>query len=303
MIIGLGCIAHDLILVTETSWQSGKGRVVERDTRFGGNVRNALATVAALDSPGAYLGAIGTSSLGDEAVADLIGHGIYTRYVERVPGADPVESRITVTADGERYVAFDDAPLATTPLPSEAIVERALGDASALLIDACVAPPGSLAVVEAARARGIPVVLDAERDPSPIVRALVDAADHVVIPLSFGAMLTGETDPRAVASALWNDHRAAVVLTDGVAGSHAFASPDDALHVPAFTVTAVDTTGCGDALHGAYAWALVSGADLGERVRLGSAAAAVIAGLPPGVRRVASLESIGAFTPGIETRR
>jgi sulfofructose kinase len=303
MIIGLGCIAHDLILVTETSWQSGKGRVIERDTRFGGNVRNALATVAALDYPAAYLGTIGTSSLGDEAVADLVGHGIFTRYVERVPGADPVESRITVTAEGERYVAFDDAPLAKTPLPGASIVEQALGEASALLIDACVAPPGSLAVVEAARARGIPVVLDAERDPSSDVRALVDAADHLVIPLTFGAMLTGATDPREVASLLWNQHRAAVVLTDGVAGSHAFASPDDAVHVPAFTVTAVDTTGCGDAFHGAYAWALVSGAGLGERVRMGSAAAAVIAALPAGVRRVASRDAIAAFLPGSKTRR
>jgi len=295
MIIGLGCIAHDLILVTETSWQSGKGRVIERDRRFGGNVRNALATVAALDYPAGYLGAIGTSALGDEAVADLIGHGIYTRFVERVPGADPVESRITVTADGERYVAFDDAPLAVTPLPAESIVEQALGDASALLIDACVAPPGSLAVVESARARGIPVVLDAERDPSPVVRALVDAADHLVIPLNFGAILTGYSDARAVADALWNERRSAIVLTDGTAGSHAFASADHHVHVPAYTVTAVDTTGCGDAFHGAYAWALVSGADLGERVRIGSAAAAVLAALPAGARRVATRSGMDAY--------
>lgn len=295
MILGLGCIAHDLILVTETSWQSGKGRVIERDTRFGGNVRNALATVAALDYPAAYLGAIGTTPLGDEAVADLITHGIYTRYVQRVPGADPVESRITVTSEGERYVAFDDAPLGTTPLPDELIVEKALIDASALMIDACVAPPGSLGVVETARERGIPVVLDAERDPSPTVRALVAVADHLVIPRSFGAMLTDETQPSAIVAALWNDQREAIVLTDGTAGSYAFAAPDDEVHVPAYSVTAVDTTGCGDAFHGAYAWALVSGADLTERVRLGSAAAAVVAALPAGVRRVATLTAMGAF--------
>ena len=295
MIIGLGCIAHDLILVTATPWESGKGRVVSRESRFGGNVRNALATVAALDHPAGYLGTIGTSGLSDAAVADLVAHGIDTIFVERVAGADPVESRITVTADGERYIAFDDAPLAITPLPSEALVERALGAAGCLLIDACVAPPGSLHVVEQARERGVPVVLDAERDPTPTVRALVDAADHLVIPLAYGVELTQMHDPRDVAAALWSDHRAAIVLTDGMRGAYAFASPEAGSHVPSFSVKTVDTTGCGDAFHGAYAWALVSGVDLEERVRIGAAAAGVLAALPAGSPRVAPRAAMDAY--------
>jgi sulfofructose kinase len=295
MIIGLGCIAHDLILVTETPWESGKGRVLHAETRFGGNVRNALATVAALDHGAAYLGSIGLSASSEEAVADLVVHGISTRFVERVAGADPVASRITVTGDGERYVAFDDSPLETTPLPSAVIVDQAVSAAEAFLVDACVAPPGSLGVLESARERGIPVVMDAERDPTPTVRALVDVADHLVIPLSFGALLTGAADPAAIAGALWNADRTAVVLTDGIAGAHAFSAPDEHLHVPAYPAMAIDTTGCGDAFHGAYAWALVSGADLEERVRIASAAAAVIAALPAGARRVATRAAMDAF--------
>ena len=295
MIIGLGCIAHDLILVTATPWESGKGRVVSRESRFGGNVRNALATVAALEHAAGYLGAIGTSGLADMAVADLVAHGIDTTFVERVAGADPVESRITVTSDGERYIAFDDAPLALTPLPSDALVERALGAADCLLIDACVAPPGSLRVVEQARERGVPVVLDAERDPTPTVRALLDAADHLVIPLAYGVEITQMQEPRDVAAALWADHRAAVVLTDGMRGAYAFASPEVEVHVPSFSVKTVDTTGCGDAFHGAYAWALVSGIDLEERVRIGAAAAGVLAALPAGVPRVATRAAMDAY--------
>ena len=292
MIVGLGCLAHDHMLVTETTWESGKGRVIHTETRFGGNVRNALATVAALDHPAAYLGTVGLSASSEEAMVDLATHGISVEYVERVPGADPVQSRITVTAGGERYVAFDDSTLATTPLPSDAVVDAALAAADALLVDACVAPPGSLRVVEQARERGVAVVLDAERDPSPTVLALVDAADHLVIPLGFGAQITGASSAADVAAQLWNDRRAAVVLTDGTRGSYGCVTPGEVVHVPAYAVDAVDTTGCGDAFHGGYAWSLVSGAGIIQRLTVASAAAAVLAGLPAGARRVPSREAI-----------
>jgi sugar/nucleoside kinase (ribokinase family) len=47
------------------------------------------------------------------------------------------------------------------------------------------------------------------------------------------------------------------------------------LHQAAFAVEAVDTTGCGDVFHGAYAAALVDGLDVPAAVRFASAAAAL----------------------------
>ncbi len=295
MIVGLGCLAHDRVLVTETTWAAGKGRIVRRETRFGGNVRNALAAIAALDHPAAYLATVGTSGLGDEAMADLQMHRIDTRFVERVAGADPVTSTLIITSDAERYIAFDDAALSVTPLPSRSTIEVALSHAKVLLVDAPTAPPDTLAVVDQARARSIPVVLDAERDPTPMVRALIDAADHIVIPLAFGAELAQHDAPLDIAAALWNEHRACVVLTDGSRGSFAFDSPTEELHVPAFPVTAIDTTGCGDAFHGTYAWSITRGDDLEQRVRLASAAAAVIAALPAGEARVPTVDAMEHF--------
>ena len=46
-------------------------------------------------------------------------------------------------------------------------------------------------------------------------------------------------------------------------------------HYPAFKVKAIDTTGCGDVFHGAYAVALARGQDLTERIRFASATAAL----------------------------
>ena len=292
MIVGLGCLAHDNVLVTETTWTAGTGRIVRRETRFGGNVRNALATVAALDHPAAYLATVGTSSLGDEAFADLLEHHIDTQFIERVPGADPVTSVLTITSDGERYIAFDDDALASTPLPSTPTIDEALTAANVLLVDAPTAPPGSLEVVQRARAAGIPVVLDAERDPTVGVLALIGETDHLVIPLTFGRDITGRVEPADVIEALWSNSRTAVVLTDGPRGAYAGESPAEILHVPAFDTPVIDTTGCGDAFHGAYAVALARGEDLRSRLTFASAAAAVIAAREPGARRTATTDEI-----------
>lgn len=295
MIIGLGCLAHDRVLVTETTWSAGKGRIVRRETRFGGNVRNALATVAALEYPAAYLANVGTSDLGEQAMADLRDHHINTHFIERVEGADPVTSTLVITSDGERYIAFDDAPLSTTPMPSAQTVDDALAEAEVVLVDAPTAPPGSLQVVQKARAAGVPVVLDAERDPTANVLALIAEADHLVIPLSFGRQLTGHDEPVQVIEGLWSDVRTAIVLTDGPQGSYAADSRDHVLHVSAFDTPVVDTTGCGDAFHGAYAVALARGSELPTRTRFASAAAAVVAARAPGEQRTPTQAEIDRF--------
>ena len=82
-------------------------------------------------------------------------------------------------------------------------------------------------MVEQARERGVAVVLDAERDPSPAVRALVGAADHLVIPRAFGEMLTGAQAPGDIAAELWSEHRTAIVLTEGTRGAHGGSGDQD----------------------------------------------------------------------------
>ena len=50
---------------------------------------------------------------------------------------------------------------------------------------------------------------------------------------------------------------------------------DDRGHVPAFSVSVTDTTGAGDAFHGAFALMLAEGADIRTAVRFSAAAAAL----------------------------
>ena len=295
MIVGLGCLAHDHVAVTDTPWAAGKGHITHSEDRFGGNAPNALATIAALGYPAAYLATVGTSETGNAGVADLAARGVTTDFIQRLSGADPVEAHLTITADGERYIAFDNSPLARTPLPDHATVDAALAKASALLVDATSAPAGSIDVVRAARDRQIPVVLDVERDPTNAVTELMNEADHLVVPLSFGRRLTKRDAPGEVIDALWGSGRSAVVLTDGSRGSYGCESPGSVLHTPAFASPVVDTTGCGDAFHGAYAMALALGRDFGARVTFATAAAAVLAARQTGEPRTPTTEEVEAL--------
>ena len=131
---------------------------------------------------------------------------------------------------------------------------------------------GMIRAARIARDAGIPVVADLESAESPLLPELLRLVDHLVLSRDFAFQVTGETDPALAARALWAPGRRAAVVTCGSDGcwygSDEAAGPAD--HQPAFAVEAVDTTGCGDVFHGAYAAALVHGLDIPAAVRFAS---------------------------------
>ncbi len=137
---------------------------------------------------------------------------------------------------------------------------------------------GMIRAVRVAPAGKIPVVADFESVPADERFAeLVALVDHAVVSLDFARQWTGCQHPGDAARALWNSARQAVVVTCGAEGCWYLGSDDAPAprHQPAMRVTVVDTTGCGDVFHGAYAAGVAEGLDLADRIRLASAAAAL----------------------------
>src|SRR5207244_1767609 len=130
---------------------------------------------------------------------------------------------------------------------------------------------------------GAAVFGDLERDEWPGFEELFGLVDHLVVNHAFACKRSGCADPATAAERLLRTGKAAVVVTCGAAGcwwvGEGAAAP---VYQPAFPVAVVDTTGCGDVFHGAYAAAWVRGLPLGERVRVASAAAALKATRPGG---------------------
>ena len=87
-----------------------------------------------------------------------------------------------------------------------------------------------------------------------------------------------------------------VAVTCGDDGVWYRASGDEQVaFLPAFRVEVVDSTGCGDVFHGAYALGLAGGMDVPERMRFAAATAAMKATKPGGQAGIPDWESVVAF--------
>jgi ribokinase len=156
--------------------------------------------------------------------------------------------------------------------------------------------PGMIRAARIARAAGIPVVADFESSHLPRFAELLALVDHLIVSENFARHLTKAKSPARAAAKLWHQERSAVVVTCGAAGCwFVDARTKQARPVPAFRVKAIDTTGCGDVFHGAYAAALARGMSLEERLRFASAAAALKATQHGGQAGIPTLSKVNSF--------
>ena len=135
-----------------------------------------------------------------------------------------------------------------------------------------------------AREANVAVIADFEYVSSPLFPDLLALVDHLILPAGFAAQLSGRSDPREAALALWSERRELVAITCGADGAWWVDrdAPGQPRHQPAYAVRVVDTTGCGDVFHGAYAAALARGLPAEARMRYAAAAAALKATQPGG---------------------
>jgi len=91
--------------------------------------------------------------------------------------------------------------------------------------------------------------------------------------------------------------RSTVVVTCGAEGAWCTCAerPGHVFHQPAFRVETIDTTGCGDVFHGAYAAVLREGWCAADRLRFAAAVAALKATRAGGQKGVPSRTEVEAF--------
>jgi sugar/nucleoside kinase (ribokinase family) len=275
-VLALGAVAvDDLVYLDGYPGPDSKAPIMAEQRSGGGLAGTMLVAASRLGSRAAYLGVLGDDELSRFTVAELERERVDCRLVRRHPDARPVHSVILVDRlTGLRTVLFNLAGV--TPPAVEDIDAGLMACCRVLFVDSTM-PPVARHAVGLARAAGAPVVADLEHPDRAGVPELAREVNHLIVGANFAARLTGESDPIAMVVALWHEQRAAVVVTAGEQGCWYAARETGARvrRLRALPVTVVDTTGCGDVFHGAYASRLAAGDSVARCV----AAATVAAGL------------------------
>lgn len=294
-VVGLGASSIDeLLWVARFPEADSKIPVLRRARHCGGIGATSLVAAARLGSRTAYAGTLDTDEYSQFVVDALNLKGVHTEHVHVYPGAMPVLSVILLDESRKtRTIIYDSGGIVGPEddwLPTELLVNARVLLVDYLRIDLMIR------AARVARAAGTAVVGDLEDASAPRVAELLELVDHLVLSSSFAAAFTGERSPARAAECLAAPGRT-VVVTCGADGSWYLpeAGPRDPVHQPAFLVDAVDTNGCGDVFHGAYASALARGLALPDRVRFASAAAAISATTPGGQEGIPDLETVTRY--------
>jgi sugar/nucleoside kinase (ribokinase family) len=232
------------------------------DIAAGGPASTAAVTFSALGGHSVLLSALGPGLVGRLAAGELGSIGVHV-VDAWAAGADLSISAITVLDEsGERSVVSRNAEDLTAMVPDD--LPALTRDADIVLIDGH-HPDLAVAAARAARAAGVPVILDCG-SPKPVYAELVPLADAAVCSAAF-ARGSGGCDADgfdAVAAALLDDGARLVALTAGAAPVRWWTrEANGALEIPPVAVR--DTLGAGDVLHGAVAFAQARGVPDPER--------------------------------------
>ncbi len=302
-VLCLGIACYDLIFsVDRHVGPDEKVRASELTACGGGLAANAAMTVAHLGYSVAFAGYLGQDIYGDKHLHELRAAGVNTELVVR--GEWPTSlSAIFVKPDGARalvnYAGSQD-------LPVEAEFQLDRCRPRAILVDGhhlAAAEP----LIDWARAKGIPTVLDGDTVHVGS-KTLMEKVEFLVASEHFALDFSCQEDA-AVALAQLSRRAPSSVITLGKLGLIWRNRADSrfgasAGSYPAFAVPTEDTTGAGDAFHGAFAAGLSQGMNWEELLRFASAVGALCCtkkgarlGIPTGAEVAAFLARHGWMRP------
>ena len=241
--------------------------------RQGGSAATAAVAIAALGHGAAFWGCVGTDGDGTRLMARLAQTGVDTATMRQVAGGRTATTAAIGDAQGGTLLArFRGAGLdgdpSWLPLADLALVDGVLADTHW--------PAGAHAILRAARARGLPCILDATAGEAAPLAELVALSDHAIFAAAGLRSLTGLGDPEA-------GLRAAQRFTTGLVGVTRDGAPtlwlEDGVirRQPAFPTRLHAGTGAmaAAAFRGAYALAAACGDIPAAAMRFAAAAAAL----------------------------
>ena len=212
----------------------------------GGPAANAAVAVAKLGLKSSFAGYLGQDIYGEKHYQELLEYGVLTDLIIRDTSPTPL-SAVLVKPDGKR--ALINYKGETRPLPSGTIDFSSVTP-KVVLFDGH-EPHLSKSLLERTQREGIPTLLDAGSVHEGTL-ALMEQVDYLVCSEKFARQFAGDEETALTRLA---EVSPAVVITLGERGLIWRRGQERGV-LSAFPVTAIDTTGAGDAFHGAFAAAV-----------------------------------------------
>ncbi|MFV0295885.1 MAG: PfkB family carbohydrate kinase [Hyphomicrobiaceae bacterium] len=249
-----------------------KVRAIEAIEIGGGMAANAAVTAARLGARVELWSRVGDDAPGTTIKAGLKAERVDTRYVQMFEDARSSTSAIIVDDRGERLIVGmrdTSMPSTTSLLPLERVAEADAVMADLRWLEA------ARAVLNEARRAGVPTILDAELGAREALPELLALADYAIFSSpALKDLVRGKDEQDALDEVLaYGANHAGVTL-----GSRGYLwrnKDGDSGLVPGFSVDAVDTTGAGDAFHGAFTLFLAQQRPVQECARRAAAVAAI----------------------------
>jgi sugar/nucleoside kinase (ribokinase family) len=271
----------DLLMWVPALPERGGDMLAESSSIKVGGGFNIMAAAARQGLPVVYAGGHGTGPWGDRVRAALAAEAI-TILRPPDPGADTGFDVALVEAGGERtFVTSLGAETLRAPGAWD-LVRAGAGDAVYVSGYGLVAPDSG--AILGAWVAGLPAEVLLFVDPGPLVADIPAAVLGPVLSRCDwwscnqreAALLTGTGDPAEAARRLAaRTGRAGVIVRSGPSGCVLQTARQDAVLIPAPAVTAVDTTGAGDAHSGVFLAGLAAALPPGAAARRANAAAAL----------------------------
>jgi len=267
-VLCVGHAAYDLIFSVEKHLLADEKASASKFVSCGGGpAANAAVTIARLGGKSAFAGYLGKDLYGEKHHSEFLKDNVCTDFISRGTAPTPVSS-IWVKADGQRSIVNYRKD---TPFIDSHGIEKYPCSPTVLLFDGH-EPLISVPLALHARRYHSPTVLDAGSVHKGTL-ALMNQVDYLLASERFAKDYTGHSDMNEALRIL-SEKAPTTLITLGEKGL-LWSHEGQTGSFPAYAVDAVDTTGAGDAFHGAFAYALAQKFDWNESLRYSSAVAAL----------------------------
>jgi sulfofructose kinase len=241
-----------------------KVRAIEHIETGGGMAANAAVAIARLGGRAELWSRVGDDQAGLSIKAGLKAERVDVRYVQAFDGVRSSTSAIIVDDRGERLIVGNrdtGMPSGTQWLPLERVKDASvvLGDVRWL--------EGTRVLFQEARRAGIKTVLDADLGAREALPDLLKVTDYAIFSEAALRELYPDTGFDAALSAVLQAGALHAGVTLGARGYRWMERGGNG-SLPAPTVDVIDTTGAGDAFHGAFALMLAEGRPAEEAARI-----------------------------------